>query len=166
MRLRSSSLSVQYRASRPPEYLFCSTLPPQCARRWGRWALGARGRSSWLCCAVGMPAAQRPMSRLRWRSSVLCREPVTWVSAGHISFPRLTRRSTPPLWVWSQWVGASVSCMQDRQGYSKVALPIHYFRPLVVLEAVARPGREAGTSSGRRGRGWREVGRKLMTACR
>jgi len=30
----------------------------------------------------------------------------------------------------------------------------------VVLEAVARPGREAGTSSGRRGRGWREVGRK------
>ena len=37
------------------------------------------------------------MSRLHWRSSVLCREPVTWVSAGHISFPRLTRHSTPPL---------------------------------------------------------------------
>ena len=26
----------------------------------------ARWRSSWLCCAVGMPAAQRPMSRHRW----------------------------------------------------------------------------------------------------
>ena len=30
----------------------------------------------------------------------------------------------------------------------------------IVLEAVARPVRRAGASSGRRERGWREVGRK------
>ena len=69
---------------------------------------------------------------------------------GTSPFPVSDRHSTPPLWVWSQWVGESVSCTQDRPGYSKVAPPTHYFRPLVVLEAVARPGREAGTCSGKR----------------
>ncbi len=36
----------------------------------------------------------------------------------------------------------------------------HRILRFVVLEAVARPGREAGTCSGKRGRGWREVGGK------
>ena len=41
-----------------------------------RWAVRARMRSSWLCCAVGMPAAQRPMYRVRSSSEFrLMREP-------------------------------------------------------------------------------------------
>ncbi len=96
MRLRSSSLSVQYRASRPPEYLFCSTLPPQCARRWGRWALGARGRPSWPCCAVGIACCgaadeSSPLRRL-W---VGLPAPRGQTDTGLAPFP-VTRSVSPP----------------------------------------------------------------------
>ena len=63
-------------------------------------------------------------------------------------------------WVWSQWVGESVSCTQDRPGYSKVAPPIHYFRPLVVLEPLHVLGERGRHVLGQRERGWREVGKK------
>ena len=53
--------SVQYRATLANGISLLLHSASSVARRW---AARARMRSSWLCCAVGMPAVQRPMYRI------------------------------------------------------------------------------------------------------
>ena len=109
-----------------------------------------------LCSPVG---GARLCSARRFVSGVLCRETVTWVSAEHLTVPCLTRHSTPPLWVWPQWVGESVSCTQDRPGYSRVAPPHSLLRSLLIAQRGRRRTerrrrrREAGDRCGCGGRG-------------